>query len=390
MFRLLVAVFTVLAAALPGRAQAVEVKCIEASKYKYVWQLFENDPRRFAAYLHTDPARLPNPEFCRAALVTGGMAKDEAGKLVDFVIANQGWLATLYLESGGGSIAEGVMLSLVTRMFWLKTRASFEKPIVYAPDFMLAPLDARLTETAVAAPDRQPGEPEVNWSRFVQSTRALPQATQGSGITRCVSSCSMVFSAGIDRRGVVYLHRPRNTSAFAQPGDAKVSLSQVLESLQGAERFQVALFDKMDSGENFIRTYRTTATNITVPATTSRLPSYVSDLLLQGCGSDAAQLEDLEMQTRSAIGYIGWSAQGFVDTARLRGALRRIHERQSAVESCVAALHEKERLRRYDIVCARVCTRESVMNALRREYAAMVARATPPRPAPPAAPPVSR
>ncbi|MBV8839959.1 MAG: hypothetical protein JO000_25775 [Alphaproteobacteria bacterium] len=96
------------------------------------------------------------------------------------------------------------------------------------------------------------------------------------------------------------------------------------------------------------------------------------------------------MQTRSAIGYIGWSGQGFVDTGRLLRALRQIHDRQSGIEACVAALHEKERLRRYDIVCARVCTRESVMDAMRQDYAALVARATPPRPAPAAAPQASR
>ena len=48
--------------------------------------------------------------------------------------------------------------------------------------------------------------------------------------------------------------------------------------------------------------------------------------------------QDLETQTRSAINYTTWSGQGFVDTERLRSALRQVRERQAGIEACVAAM----------------------------------------------------
>jgi len=50
-----------------GRAAAIEVQCIEASKYKYLYQIFGGDSKKFAAYLQLDGGKLPNPEHCRTA-----------------------------------------------------------------------------------------------------------------------------------------------------------------------------------------------------------------------------------------------------------------------------------------------------------------------------------
>jgi hypothetical protein len=374
------------------RAQAIEVKCIEASKYKYLWKLFDDDPKKFAAYLQIDPANLPNPEFCRAALLTGGIDfNGETSKLIDFILANRGWLSTLYLSSGGGSVTQGVELALVVRMFWLKTRANFPKPIAYEPDFVLPPLAGWGPRAAPATPDTSANALIVGpgWPKFTQAIKPLAQPEEGSGTTNCISSCSMIFSAGIDRQGVIRLHRPHNNGAFKDDGlNPNVSLSGTMESLQGSERLQVALYDQMDSGEAFIRTYRTTSANITLPATTTRTPPYVSDLMLKGCKSDAAQLQDIDTQTRSAIGYINWSGEGFVDTERLRLALRTVYERREPVESCVAVLHETERLKRYARICKQKCEQAGVMNLVKEQYRQVAAKATPPKPEPlPAAKP---
>ena len=42
---------------LPGlrSAAAIEVKCVEASRYKYLFQIFGNDRQRFANYLQINP-----------------------------------------------------------------------------------------------------------------------------------------------------------------------------------------------------------------------------------------------------------------------------------------------------------------------------------------------
>jgi hypothetical protein len=93
-----------------GRAAALEVTWIEASKYKHLYKIFGGDARRFAAYLQIDPGRLPGPEHCRAALVSGKVeppAAQDAAKLADIIVQNEGWLATLHLSSTGGSVGSG-------------------------------------------------------------------------------------------------------------------------------------------------------------------------------------------------------------------------------------------------------------------------------------------
>src|ERR671931_2425773 len=99
---------SLMGAAVPiGGAAALDVTCIEASKYKHLYRIFGNDPRKFAEFLELDPNRLPNPEFCRAALLRGPVqetsAKD-ADKLLAMIIQNRGWLAAIHLASGGGNI----------------------------------------------------------------------------------------------------------------------------------------------------------------------------------------------------------------------------------------------------------------------------------------------
>ena len=85
-----------------GRAAALEVTCIEASKYKHLYKIFGGDARKFAAYLQIDPGRLPGPEHCRAALISGKVeppSAQDVAKLADIIVQNEGWLATLHLSS---------------------------------------------------------------------------------------------------------------------------------------------------------------------------------------------------------------------------------------------------------------------------------------------------
>ena len=130
----------------PRVAAAIEIHCIESSKYKHLWQLFGNDRRKLAEFLQVSEAQLPQPETCRAVLVVGGIdpsAKSkEAGetndfyKLLDAIEQSRGWLATLHLASAGGNITMGLQLGQLTRLFWLNTRAAGTKSFVYQPDFI--------------------------------------------------------------------------------------------------------------------------------------------------------------------------------------------------------------------------------------------------------------
>ena len=109
--------------ALPKIAVAIDVQCIEESKYKHLYQLFGGDTRKFAAYFKIGTGRLPDPEACRAALITGGIGEpNDREKLLDFVVQNKGWLATVHLNSGGGSVPSTEIFAPQLRQAILTTR----------------------------------------------------------------------------------------------------------------------------------------------------------------------------------------------------------------------------------------------------------------------------
>jgi hypothetical protein len=125
-------------------ASAMEIKCIEASRYKHLYRIFGGDAQKLAAYLDIDTRKygLPAPELCRAALLSGGVEPlndkptDDVGIVLSFIIQNRGWLSTIYLDSGGGNTGTGWHIAMVLRSFRLKTRVSK----TYSPDFGLPPL----------------------------------------------------------------------------------------------------------------------------------------------------------------------------------------------------------------------------------------------------------
>src|SRR5262245_55649349 len=156
---LVIAAVIALAAVASGRAAALEVDCIESSRYRHLYQLFGGDPKQLAAFLGLDPAMLPKPEFCRAVLVSGKVeprSSNDADKRLTAIEANQGWLATLQLSSGGGIVQTGYQLGFITRLFWLKTQtaARFGKNLNYVPDFFVPP--------AAGAPDTGEEEPDAD------------------------------------------------------------------------------------------------------------------------------------------------------------------------------------------------------------------------------------
>src|ERR1700719_4075094 len=147
MLRLQVAVaysFVVLAALFVSvPAHAIDLQCIEASKYKYLSRLFNDDREKVAAFLQVTADRLPDGEMCRAILITGHIISSQEAeksqqmpdpdKLLQAVSQNGGWLATAYLASSGGSIATGRILGEMVRLFWLKTVSRNAKTFQYQP-----------------------------------------------------------------------------------------------------------------------------------------------------------------------------------------------------------------------------------------------------------------
>src|SRR5215510_14380915 len=157
----------VLASGLPVEpARAADIRCIDASKYKYLWQIFENNQQKFAEFLKVSASQLPEPEMCRAILITGAIGPPPAvcraarapsfcadwaatktsnvpgevdrdfDQLLNVIAMNNGWVAEIYLASPGGMVGTGMRLGQMARTFWLKTVAVGNGFFEYVPDFV--------------------------------------------------------------------------------------------------------------------------------------------------------------------------------------------------------------------------------------------------------------
>jgi hypothetical protein len=338
-----------------GSASALDVSCIEASRYRHLYRLFGDDPRAFATYLQIDPARLPGPAMCRAALVSGGIdGPDDTAKLIDFVTQNRGWLASLQLASSGGRVGTGYQLAMITRSFWLKTAtvALSDGKLAYVPDFIVPPNPPL---PGAAAPDPM----ARGWEAYQAALKALPAVTPPQ--TRCASACGLIHAAGIERSGLIRVHRSRysGSSTFI---DLSKPMAATNEGLMRSEEMQIAFYRQMDAGDEFIRTYQATPPETTTPVPIGRYPRYVADHLNARCKLDAGQLQRLERQIEKTIADLGSPLFGLtVKTDRLRAASRKVHEQRTTAEQCVAAAQERERLAAFERLCAGGCAREHLL-----------------------------
>jgi hypothetical protein len=353
-----------------GRASALEVTCIEASKYKYLFQIFGGDPRKFAAYFQLNANRLPKPELCRAALISGKVApakEGDADKLLEFILKNEGWLAALHLASGGGSVGTGYQLGFLTRSFWLKTYSvsTIGNALSYTPDFFVPPLPAPSPSAAplpgVAPPDPPPdSELAKGWQAYLAEQKKLAPVTVAT--RSCASACGLIHSAGIDRFGTVWVHRARySVSNNNMSVDVEKSMSATNEGLMRWEGLQMTFYQQMDTGPDFTRTYQATPTETVTPVSISRYPRYVTDHLNARCGTDVGQLQRLEREFNTTISSLSAPLFGQgIKTDRLRNATRTLRDQRTRAEQCVAAAHEKERLTAFDKMCAGGCSRQKL------------------------------
>ena len=349
-----------------GRAAAIEVQCIEASKYKYLYQIFGGDSKKFATYLQLDAGKLPNPEHCRAALISGGIeapqAKD-ADKLLAVITQNQGWLAALHLASRGGKIGTGYQLGFLARSFWLKTYtvSTMGSALVYEPDFFVAPLTVGSTPAPAPEPSPEMGPAEA-WQGYLAAQKKLaPVQVSHRG---CASACGLIQVAGVDRFGLIHVHRSRYSGKDSFI-DLSKSMSATNEGLMQSEEVLASYYRQMDPGPDFIRLYQSTPPETVTPAEVTRYPRYIADYLNAKCNADVGQLQRLERQLRITTNDLSSPLFGlWIKADQLREAAKRVREQRSKAEQCVAAAHEKERLVTFAKLCGNGCDRQRVLAAV--------------------------
>jgi hypothetical protein len=340
------AVLLSLAGAVVGAApaHAMEVSCIEASRYKHIYRIFGNDRKRFAAYFGVDARNLPGPEVCRAVVVTGAIdARRENAddndftRLLRLIRESDGWLATLYLVSPGGNIAMGLRLGELTRMFWLNTTAIEDRGVEYVPDFVIAAGPG-------SSANRIPPDLEQGWRDYIADTKSATRVLPvDSRARRCASACTFIAAAGIYRLGKSYFHRGHREE---RPGAAKESsMTDVVEGLQKAEARVIAFYRKMDSGQAAIETFQSTASETVLAAEMSLMPRYVADYLKKKC---------LTQNPPSRVPSSGAPAQ---DAERPRGSSWKSHSfpESEADLQCIAATNTHERLTQYAKLCQNDC-----------------------------------
>lgn len=343
-----------------GRAEALEFTCIEASRYRHLYQLFGGDPKQLASFLGLEPASLPKPEFCRAILISGRFEPrnaNDADKLLAAIEANQGWLATLQLSSGGGVVPTGYQLGFITRMFWLKTHTAVRsgKSLNYVPDFFVPP--------AGGAPDTGEEQPDADrirsWQRYVTAQRGLSPTPLG--FTGCASSCGLVHTAGIDRAGEVRVHRARlmGKDEFI---NLKNTMSDTDRRLLRLELEQIAFYRQMDPGPDFVRRYQETPAQTTTPIDVLRFPRYVADYLTSKCKVNGDQLQELDRQIGNTMSELVAPQFGYwIKTDNLRRSLRQLRNMRADAERCIAGAHESERRSHFAKLCPNGCDRRKLM-----------------------------
>jgi hypothetical protein len=369
-------------------ALAIEIHCIEASKYKYLYRLFNNDKRKVAAFLNVKPASLPHGDVCRSVVITGGMINaaqaKKAGqtadtiKLLRFIEESRGWLATLYLASSGGSVATGIGLANLTRIFWLKTIAVNDKVFSYYPDFGVvpialpkaapkrtkAPASGNASQTAQS---KQPPEPvddlAVGWKAYLKATSNQVEVPIKGPRPRCASACTFMHVAGIDRHGIMHVHRPRYSArkkGSKNRLDLDKSMTETLEGLQRSEATIIGVYRRMDAGEDVIRLFERTPTATIRPIYADRFPRYIADYLRDKCGADAVVLEQREVRIRIEL------AKKPDNIDKLRALLDDVRARRGRVETCIASAHEAERLKQFAKYCSgTACNRKAIVDGIR-------------------------
>jgi hypothetical protein len=186
-------------------AAALEFQCIEASRYKNLLLIFQDDPATFFNYFNISRQPLPPPETCRALLVTGTIAPNSADALLGHIIEARGWLAALYLSFSGTNIEQEAAMATIVRRFSLKTYEVRGPLYFYNPDFAVNWTPAIGKGGFLSAASGDPSPLETGLLAFLRRDRALKLDPKRYA---CAGGCRVVWSAGVNR-----LHNVRSGPA---------------------------------------------------------------------------------------------------------------------------------------------------------------------------------
>jgi hypothetical protein len=190
----------------------------------------------------------------------------------------------------------------------------------------------------------------AGWDAYRARQRSL-LSRPSPGSNFCASSCVQIHVAGLDRSGIMQVHRPNQ--GFGHLTDS--------DNLTESDANMPQFYRYMDAGPRVTQLMQSTSATTVTPVFASRFPRYILDYLIVHCGVDPEQLQGLENQLQTTINEMNPAGADLsLKLDPLRTALGKLRERRQRAEQCVAQAIEQDRLAAYDKLCGQSCDQKKL------------------------------
>jgi hypothetical protein len=335
-------------------AAALEFQCIEASRYKNLLQIFEDDPSSFFSYFNLSRRPLPSPEACRALLVTGTIASDSADALLGRVIEGRGWLAALYLSFSGTNLEQEVAMAAMVRQFSLKTYEVRGPLYLYQPDFIVrwTPAVGKGGLLAAAA-SGDPSPLDSSLTAFLRRDRVLKLDPKRYA---CAEGCRIVWSAGVNR-----IHNLRSG-----PADAPSTTDQTVERLRSVFAYRLDR-GRLPAADDPILSRPWDNIPTTPPA--------IAATLRKECDAEMTVAEALESRVSDVFAEAAGKKLMPAAVSALVPHLNALKRAGVRLQQCLAATHENLRLTNFQTHCPKACNRAGLLDQIGKSAGEMLKEA---------------
>jgi hypothetical protein len=263
MMRWIIAIFAYLIlCGFSAPSRAAEISCTK---------LYDvGEPADFLGFRARDywaSGRRPTPYVtCAIGFLNGQISKGDYKKVVAFLKAHHPFVNAFYLNSPGGEVDEALNIGRMFRKYLISTSAP------------------RIIDLGASV---KAGSRVNNYGDIPFLSAGDRDLCRGPNCT-CASACALIWFGGVDRSGMVGLHRPRiNDPMFRglSPADASTGYRQVLGRI-------AAYLDEMEVPKSIIESMTATSSgeiywveDIDDGLTT---PPSIAEWEAASCGDDVA------------------------------------------------------------------------------------------------------
>lgn len=345
-------------AGLGAPARALDIRCVEPSRYRELLQVFNDDAAAFYQYFGLERGRPLAADACRAAVVTGQIGPGDADRLLAEIARNKGWLGTLFIAFSGSDPQEEARLAHIVRSYWLRVWAARSPTIRYQPDFITlaaSPNDGQ-SEQDAARGDGGPLEAGLKaYLRRGDLALALNAAAPD-----CIDSCAGVWAGGVNRRTWFHLSLLNRPAPPPPPP------------------FRAALLAWLD-GEAVGRGVEGRRALVS-PARVAVMPPEALGHVEEQCGIEIAAVNSVSRRIGGAVNDA--AGKGFGVGAWQMGAVASqfdsLRNAGARLQQCVSGALERKRVAAFARQCPDGCDLPKLRAAVEAAAGAILARA--PRP----------